>query len=337
MNRKTMVLTAAAGLLTPTLAACGSASGGGAGSGAIVVGTTDRFEAAEYAPAPFDPAYAYDAGAWNVLRQTVQTLMHTPRGGGQPVPEAASDCRFTDTGNESYRCTLRPGLTFASGDPLTAKDVKFSIDRVRAIKDENGPSALLANLDNVEVKGADTVVFHLKTPDATFPYKLSTPAIGIVSEKNYGAKKLRDGFDIDGSGPYTMKAEVKNNQLVRAVFSKNPRYKGDLKLQNDKVELRTFPDSAAMGKALTDGRIHMVSRTLSPAQITEFAAKPPRASSSSRCPAWRSATSASTPRPRSSRTRQSARPSPPPSTVTPSSPRSTASPRSRSTPWSPAP
>ncbi|MGW6576901.1 ABC transporter substrate-binding protein [Streptomyces sp. NPDC054945] len=276
MNRKTMVLTAAAGLLTPALAACGSASGGGAGSGAIVVGTTDRFEAADFAPAPFDPAYAYDAGAWNVLRQTVQTLMHTPRGGGQPVPEAASACRFTDSGNESYRCTLRPGLKFADGEPLTAKDVKFSIDRVLAIKDENGPSSLLSTLDNVEVKGADTVVFHLKTPDATFPFKLSTPAAGIVSEKNYDAKKLREGFAVDGSGPYTMKAEVKGGRLVRAVFTKNPHYKGDLKLQNDKVELRTFNDSPAMGKALTDGKIHMVSRTLSPAQITEFSAQPPK-------------------------------------------------------------
>ncbi|MEU3062396.1 ABC transporter substrate-binding protein [Streptomyces subrutilus] len=276
MNRKTMVLTAAAGLLTPALTACGSASGGGAGSGAIVVGTTDRFEAADFAPAPFDPAHAYDAGAWNVLRQTVQTLMHTPRGGGQPVPEAASDCRFTDTGNESYRCTLRPGLQFAGGDPLTAKDVKFSIDRVLAIKDENGPSSLLSTLDTVETKGADTVVFHLKTADATFPYKLSTPATGIVSEKHYAARGLRSGFEIDGSGPYTMKPEVKNDQLVRAVFTRNPRYKGDLKLQNDKVELRTFADSAAMGRALTDGSVQMVSRTLSPAQITEFADKPPK-------------------------------------------------------------
>ncbi|MFD7624719.1 ABC transporter substrate-binding protein [Streptomyces sp. NPDC059851] len=276
MNRKTLALTAAAGLLTPALAACGSATGQGAGTGAIVVGTTDRYEAADYAPAPFDPAYAYDAGAWNVLRQTVQTLMHTPRGGGQPVPEAASDCRFTDNGNESYRCTLRPGLKFASGEPLTAKDVKFSIDRVRTINAENGPSSLLSTIDTVEVKSADTVVFHLKTPDATFPYKLATPAAGIVSEKAYDAKKLRAGFAVDGSGPYTMKAEVKGDHLVRAVFSKNPNYKGDLKLQNDKVELRTFTDSAAMGKALTDGRIHMVSRTLSPAQITEFSANPPK-------------------------------------------------------------
>lgn len=276
MNRKTMVLTAAAGLLTPALAACGSTSGGAAGTGAIIVGTTDRFEAADYAPAPLDPAYAYDAGSWNILRQTVQTLMHTPRGGGQPVPEAASDCRFTDTGNESYRCTLRPGLQFADGDPLTAQDVKFSIDRVRSIKDENGPSSLLSTIDSVEAKSADTVVFHLKTPDATFPHKLSTPAAGIVSAKKYDAKKLRAGFSVDGSGPYTMKAEVKDNQLVRAVFSKNPHYKGDLKLQNDKTELRAFEDSDAMGKALERGTIHMVSRTLSPAQITEFSAKPPK-------------------------------------------------------------
>ncbi|WP_030193017.1 ABC transporter substrate-binding protein [Streptomyces sp. NRRL S-87] len=274
MNRKNLVLAAAAGLLTPALAACGSAGSGGAGKGAIVVGTTDRFEAADYAPAPLDPAYAYDAGAWNILRQTLQTLMHVPRGGGQPVPEAASDCRFTDTGNESYRCTLRPGLKFADGDPLTAKDVKFSIERVLRIKDENGPVGLLSTLDTVETKGEDTVVFHLKSPDATFPFKLSTPAAAIVNSKTYAGDKLRDGFEVDGSGPYTMKAEVEDNQLVRAVFTKNENYQGDLKVQNDKVELRTFTDSAAMGEALDEGGIDMMSRTLSPAQIQEMSSSP---------------------------------------------------------------
>ncbi|MFG2297486.1 ABC transporter substrate-binding protein [Streptomyces sp. NPDC048603] len=276
MNRKTLVLTAAAGLLTPALTACGSTSGAGAGSGAIVVGTTDRFEASASAPAPFDPAHAYDAGAWNVLRQTVQTLMHTPRGGGQPVPEAASKCHFTDKANQTYRCTLRPGMKFANGDPLTAEDVKFSIDRVLAIKDENGPSSLLSTLDRVETKGEDTVVFRLKTPDATFPHKLSTPAAGIVNQKTYDARRLRDGFQIDGSGPYTMKAEVKGDKLVRAVFTRNPNYQGDLKPQNDKVELRTFEDSDSMGTALTDGKIHVVSRTLSPAQIKELSTNPPK-------------------------------------------------------------
>ncbi|MCP3817217.1 ABC transporter substrate-binding protein [Streptomyces sp. A3M-1-3] len=274
MNRKTLVLPAVAGLLAPVLAACGSTTSGGEGGDGIVVGTTDRFEAAQDAPAPFDPAYAYDAGAWNVLRQTVQTLMHVPRGGGAPKPEAAQECLFTDKGNESYRCTLRSGLKFANGDDLTAEDVKFSIDRVLTIDDDNGPITLLSNIDTVETNGDDEVVFHLKTPDATFPYKLSTPAAGIVNSATYDANRLRDGFEVDGSGPYTVRPEVKDNQLVRAVFSKNPYYKGDLKLQNDKVELRTYPDSDEMGKALEAGDIDMMSRTMSPEQIEQLSASP---------------------------------------------------------------
>ncbi|WP_030559273.1 ABC transporter substrate-binding protein, partial [Streptomyces exfoliatus] len=117
---------------------------------AIVVGTTDQFVASKDNPAPLDPAIGYEAGVWNVLRQTVQTLTHIPRGGGEPVPEAAETCQFTDTRNESYRCTLREGLTFADGTPLTTEDVKYSLQRVIDIKDESGPVGLLDNIDTIE-------------------------------------------------------------------------------------------------------------------------------------------------------------------------------------------
>ena len=129
MNRKTLVLPAVVGLLAPVLAACGGSDSGGSSGDAIVVGTTDRFTATKEAPAPLDPAYAYDVGTWNILRQTVQTLMVQPSGDGDPVPEAAESCGFTDSGNERYACTLRKGLKFSNGDPITATDVKFSIDR----------------------------------------------------------------------------------------------------------------------------------------------------------------------------------------------------------------
>ncbi|GAA3377998.1 ABC transporter substrate-binding protein [Streptomyces sannanensis] len=272
MKRKTLALPALIGLLAPTLAACGSDDEGA--MKAIVVGTTDEFEATEDAPAPFDPAYAYDAGSWNILRQTTQTLMHLPRGGGEPVPEAASKCAFTDTENESYRCTLRSGLKFSDGNALTVADVKFSIERVLEIKDDNGPVSLLANIDTVETKGDAEIVFHLKKPDATFPYKLATPAASIVDQDVYNKSKLRDGFEVSGSGPYTMTAEVKDKKLVKAVFTKNPNYQGDLKLNNEKVELRSFADAEAMDTALTDGRIDVMTRTLSPDQIERMSGKP---------------------------------------------------------------
>ncbi|MFV0130719.1 ABC transporter substrate-binding protein [Streptomyces sp. HMX112] len=274
MNRKTLVLPAVLGLLAPVLVACGGAQGGSGRGDAIVVGTTDQFTATEDDSAPFDPAFAYDTGVWNVLRQTVQTLVHVPRGGGRPVPEAASQCGFTDRASERYKCTLRDGLRFADGGPVTAEDVKFSIQRVLDIKADNGAAALLANIDTIETKGDTEVVFHLKSPDATFPYKLSTPVAGILSREKYDAKKLRDGFEIDGSGPYTMKAEVDGGRVAKAVFTRNPHYKGDIKLHNDKVELRSFTDADAMGKALEAGDIDMMTRTMSPEQIKSLSEKP---------------------------------------------------------------
>ncbi|MGW0793031.1 ABC transporter substrate-binding protein [Streptomyces sp. NPDC002911] len=271
MNRKTLVLPAVVGLLVPVLAACG---GSDAGGDAIVVGTTDQFIASTDNPAPLDPAIGYEAGVWNLLRQTVQTLTHIPRGGGEPVPEAAKSCAFTDTENESYRCTLRDGLTFADGTPVTPEDVKYSIQRVIDIKDESGPVALFANIDTVETKGENEVVFHLKTSDATFPYKLATPPAGIVQKDKYPAKEAREGFQVDGSGPYTMKPEVEGDQVVKVVFTKNPKYKGDLKIRNEKVELDLFPDAKAMGKALDEKKIDMMTRNMSPEQVQKMLVEP---------------------------------------------------------------
>jgi peptide/nickel transport system substrate-binding protein len=275
MNRKTLVLPAVAGLLAPALAACGGSDGGSDGGDAIAVGTTDRFIASKDAPAPLDPAYAYDVGTWNVLRQTVQTLMIQPRGEGEPVPEAAESCGFTDTGNERYSCRLREDLTFANGDPITAADVKYSIDRARSLKADSGVFALLSTIDTVETQGDREVIFHLKTADATFPYKLSTPVAGIVNPDDYPKGKLRDGFAVDGSGPYTLKAEERNGELVKAVFTKNPSYKGALTVNNDKVELVSFADADAMGEALEKGDIDLMSRTMTPQQIQRLGTDAP--------------------------------------------------------------
>lgn len=147
MNRKTLVLPAVVGLLAPVLAACGGSDSGSGDGDAIAVGTTDGFNVSKEITAPFDPAYAYDVGAWNIMRQTSQTLMVLPRGDGEPVPEAAQQCGFTDTGNERYACTLRDGLKFANGDPVTAEDVKYSIERVRKINADTEVASILSTVD----------------------------------------------------------------------------------------------------------------------------------------------------------------------------------------------
>ncbi|WP_316774577.1 ABC transporter substrate-binding protein [Streptomyces sasae] len=270
MNRKTLVLPAVVGLLTPVLAACGGSGSGSSSNDAIVVGTTDQFTATKDAPAPVDPAYSYDVGGWNILRQTVQTLMSQPKGEGDPVPDAAESCSFTDSGSERYACKLREGLKFSNGDAVTAQDVKYSIERALRVKADTGVYALLSNIDTIETQGDREVIFHLNSADATFPYKLSTPVAGIVNPKDYEKDKLRDGFDIDGSGPYTFKADVQNDSLVSATFTKNPNYKGAVKVNNEQVVLRSYADADAMGKAIDKGDIDVMTRTMSPAQINKL-------------------------------------------------------------------
>ncbi|MEV1069527.1 ABC transporter substrate-binding protein [Streptomyces sp. NPDC050263] len=270
MNRKTLVLPAVAGLLAPALAACGASDSGSNSGDAIVVGTTDRFTATKDAPAPLDPAYSYDVGTWNILRQTVQTLMIQPKGEGEPVPEAAQSCGFTDTGNERFACKLRSGLKFANGDAITAEDVKFSIERARTIKADSGVFALLSTIDTIETQGDNEVIFHLKTADATFPFKLSTPVAGIVNPDDYEKDKLRDGFAVDGSGPYTLEAKTDGDEMTKAVFTKNPNYKGTLSVNNDEVDMVSYKDADDMGTALEKGDIDLMTRTMSPEQIKKL-------------------------------------------------------------------
>ncbi|MBH5334064.1 peptide-binding protein [Streptomyces pactum] len=272
MNRETLVLPVLAGLLTSALAGCGGSDDSGPGGGTIVVGTTDRIEATADAPAPLDPAQAYDTASWAVMHNAFQTLMRLPRAGSQPVPDAAESCGFQDNHSEQYRCTLRRGLTFADGRELTSRDVKFSLDRVRRIAHRGGPATLLSSIDKVETPNEREVVIHLSAPDATFPSKLTTPAAAILDSHDYDPKALRKGFEVAGSGPYTVRTEVDGDRLTKAVFTRNDAYRGELEPRSDTVEMRFFDDSAALERALADGEVDVANREFSAEQIDKLEA-----------------------------------------------------------------
>ncbi|AXK32224.1 peptide-binding protein [Streptomyces armeniacus] len=265
MKRKTLVLPALAGVLALLAAACGDSGGGDSGGGTIAVGTTDQFEVSEDSPAPFDPTATYDVGTWSVMRNTFQTLMRPPRSGTEPELDAAEKCEFSDQQGEQYRCTLRSGLKFSNGHELTTEDVKFSVLRMVDIGAELGPAGLLSNLDKVETPSDTEIVFHLKAPDATFPYKLATPAGAIVDSESYPKKGYKKGHEVVGSGPY--KIDSFDAEGDKAVLARNPNYEGTLDVKNDKIELRSYDSSEAMEKALKNGTIDVMNRTISPEQV----------------------------------------------------------------------
>ncbi|WP_327291946.1 ABC transporter substrate-binding protein [Streptomyces sp. NBC_01198] len=264
MNRKLLVLPALLGVMTPLLTGCGGSGGGSGGGKAIVVGTTDSIELTKDNPAPLDPATSYDSATWNIFFNTFQMLLTYQRGSTTPTPDAAKDCHYTDTSVLTYQCTMRADQQFSNGDPLTAQDVKFSIDRMQKINWAAGPASLISGVKSVDAPDDSTVVFHLKAPDATFPAKLATPAAAIVDHKVYDADKPYTGWRLVGSGPYTLDSFT---QAKQGQFSKNAHYTGTLKINNNGIELKLFSDPHKMESALRSGAIDVMARTLSPDQI----------------------------------------------------------------------
>ena len=134
-----------------------------------------------------DPASGYDPGSWLVFNNVFQSLLSFPEGGTDPQPEAAEQCGFKDTPARLHlHAARRPEVQQRPSADL--EDVKYSFDRTLRINDGDGPAVMLATIDNIETPDDRTVVFKLKTPDATFPQKIASGAGSIVDHREYPPK-----------------------------------------------------------------------------------------------------------------------------------------------------
>ncbi len=230
MRAQRMAVFGCTALLAIGMAACGSSSNddsssntgssstpeasGGKLADTVILGTTDKVVS-------LDPAGAYDLGSQQLIGNMYQNLLAVPAGGNKPEPDAAESCDYTD--EKTYVCKLKPNLKFSSGDPLTAEDVKFSLDRQLKIADPSGPSSLLGSLDSVEATDPTTVTMKLKKPDATWPFILTHNVAAIVPDEIYPADAKQPDDKAIGSGPYQLEKYTPNQQ---AVFKVNPEYTG---------------------------------------------------------------------------------------------------------------
>ncbi|MGV9880260.1 ABC transporter substrate-binding protein [Streptomyces sp. NPDC003006] len=256
-----LALPLAGGLAAALLTGCGTESGGAGDTGeAVVMGMSDDILAT-------DPASGYDPGSWLLFNNVFQSLLSFPKGGTEPEPEAAKSCGFTDTEAKVFKCELRDGLKFSNGNALTSKDVKFSFDRMRKINDDTGPALMFPMLDSVRTPDAETVVFRLKYPDATFPSKIASGAGSIVDHREYDMNGLREDGEAVGSGPYKLDSFDKE----QATFSVNSSYTGTAKVKNEGVALKFFHgDQKGLKKALLDNDVDLAYRGLAAADIADI-------------------------------------------------------------------
>src|SRR5207249_3448335 len=94
-----------------------------------------------------------------------------------PKPSLATSWRVSNDG-KIYTFTLRQGVKFSSGNPLTARDVKWSLDRILNLKANS--LFLLDGVEDVLVLDPLRVAIRMKAPKPSILPILSSPSLGIL-------------------------------------------------------------------------------------------------------------------------------------------------------------
>ncbi|ATU95536.1 peptide ABC transporter substrate-binding protein (plasmid) [Phyllobacterium zundukense] len=184
--------------------------------------------------------------------------------------EAAENIEQIDPTHIRFR--LKKGIKFTGGyGEMTAKDVKFSFERVIKLNGSTKPD--WGPFDHVELEDDHTGVIVLKTPYVPlWLVSLSYGAGQIVSEKAV-MKATKDGGDfgmkpLAFSGPYVL-ADWKPNQYT--LLTRNPEWSGP-KPGFDEIRILPVSDLKAAERAYQAGDVDFT--YISPDSLASFEGNP---------------------------------------------------------------
>jgi peptide/nickel transport system substrate-binding protein len=269
-NTRVMVVATAAALALGLSACAGSQtpgtspSGGGGGAGAApaanaalnaIVRPTDkkggtlRFGITSDWDS-VDTGDTYYGLSWDFLRNYARTLVSFKAApgdqGNQLVGDLATGLGKPSADNKTWTYTLRDGIKFEDGTPITSKDIKYAVARqLDKNTFPNGPTYFNDFLANVpanysvykdknldDLKAIDTpddktIVFHLNKPFAAFDYFAQLPATAPVPVAKDTGTKYKEHVIASGPYKFSVYQPGKRIELVR----------------NDKYDPKTDPDT----------------------------------------------------------------------------------------------
>ena len=219
-HRTTTAITLIAVSALAALAGCGGSSGSSApaaASGAPAKGG-DLVIARTADSQSMNNTTVFDNESIWIFEQIFQTLYTvTPNGKGVQPMLATSYTVSAD--KKTYTFTLRSGVKFSTGQPMTSADVKFSIDQASAAA--KGWGYINTAIKSVEAPTPSTVVVNLKYPWAPLLADLSLFSNGIVPA-NYGGKTETQFYNAPvGTGPFKWDFWHKGSALK---LVRNPNY-----------------------------------------------------------------------------------------------------------------
>jgi peptide/nickel transport system substrate-binding protein len=160
-------------------------------------------------------------------------------------------------GETAWQFKLRRGVKFHNGDPLTARDVKFSIERTYDPAANTRVATALATIDRIETPDDYTVTFVTKRPDPLLPARLTTLGGQIVPAEHF-TKVGADAFKTKpvGSGPLQLVEWVPADHTTLKRFD---AYWGD-RCPFERVTVKPMPETATRMAAFLAGEAQIVSK-----------------------------------------------------------------------------
>src|SRR3990170_336840 len=154
----------------------------------------------------------------------------------------------------TYVFTLRDGVTFHDGSPLTPEDIVFTIEWNMDPDNASQLAAFFGSVESIEATGDSEVTVRLNKPDAQFAYAMAHMSGFIMNEaqlesagENFGTP---DVLPL-GTGPYELVEFVPDDHVTLE------RYEGYWGEQGpaQRIVIRQIPDSQTRLLAMQNGDI----------------------------------------------------------------------------------
>jgi peptide/nickel transport system substrate-binding protein len=271
--RRTTAVGVAVLVTSVGVAACGKADAGEEVSPPKKGGTIRVVLGAK--AAHLDPQRVKNATEANLSRLTSRTLTTFRSQPGKAASEIVGDLA-TDTGrpsegNKAWEFTLKPGIKWEDGSPITCADVKYGVERSfsglfqvalpyakQYLQDNEEPyrGPFVDNnnqgkgLQSIECVDQKTIKFHLKIPVGDFGYTVALPVFSPVPP----AQDKKADYDRRpfSNGPY--KIEQSDDKQIAYVRNRFWVTESDSvrKAYPDRIVVTVDPDSATVTNNLID-------------------------------------------------------------------------------------
>ncbi len=199
-----------------------------------------------------DPIIQNEVAASNAICHINETLIELTDE-GNPVPLLAET--FEQLDSTTYKFVLRKGVKFHNGDPFTAADVLYTIERAKsplgsAIKQY--PEII----ESAEAPDDHTVIIKIKYPFTPFWGTIAHTSLAIVNKRAVEEKGDMYPLEPVGTGPFFVKEWVKNDRLTLERFED---YWGK-KFEYATLVIRSIPESVNRTIELETGAIDVAFR-----------------------------------------------------------------------------